>query len=106
MKKAQEENQKTNNNKEKDEEEEETEIYERWVENEEPENQFGEEDDEQERDKEDDVNVDEIDSGEEKIFKMGECCCRLSLTTMENKLNDEWYACIFLHNKSFGHYIG
>ena len=31
---------KTNNNKEKDEEEEENEIYERWDENEEPENEF------------------------------------------------------------------
>ena len=42
-----------------------------------------------ERDKEDDVYVDEIDSGEEKIFKIEEHWHRLSLTTMENKLNEK-----------------
>ena len=32
-----------------------------------------EEEDEQEEDEEDDVDVDELDSGEEKIFNMEEC---------------------------------
>ena len=95
---------KTNDNKEKDKEEEDTEIYERWDENDEPENEFEEEEDEQEEDEQDDVNVDEIDSGEEKIFKMEECWCRLSFPIMEKELIDEWYACIFLHNKSAGLY--
>ena len=51
-------------------------------------------------------NVDKIDSGEEKIFKMEECWRRLSLPTTEKELIDKWYACIFLHNKSAGLYIG
>ena len=97
---------KTNDNKEKDEEHEETEIYMRWDENEVPESEFEEEEDKQEEDEEDDVNIDEIDSGEEKIFKMKEYWHRLSLPTMEKELIDKWYACIFLHNKSASLYIG
>ena len=52
----------------KDEEEKETEIYERWHENEDPESAFGDKEDEQE-DEEDDINVDEVDSGEEKVLR-------------------------------------
>ena len=73
---------------------------------EEPENEIEEEEDEQEEDEEDDVNVDKIDSGEEKIFKMEECWRRLSVPTMKKELIDKWYACIFLYNKSAGLYIG
>ena len=105
-KKAWEESQKTNYNKEKDEEEEETENYERWDENEEPENEFEEGEDKQEEDEEDDLNVDEIDYGEDKIFKMKECWRRLGLPTMEKELIDKWYGCIFLQNKSVGLYVG
>ena len=97
---------KTNDNKEADRKEEETEIYKIWDENEEPENGFEEEEDEQEEDEEDSINVDEIDSGKVKIFKMEEYWCRLSLPTMEKELIDKWYACIFLHNQSAGLYIG
>ena len=34
------------------------------------------------------------------------CWRRLSLPRMEKELFDKWYACIFLHNKSAGLYIG
>ena len=34
------------------------------------------------------------------------CWRRLSLPRMEKELIDKWYACIFLHNKSAGLYIG
>ena len=37
---------------------------------------------------------------------MEECWRRLSLPTMEKELIDKRYACIFLHNKSAGLYIG
>ena len=37
---------------------------------------------------------------------MEECWRRLSLPTTEKELIDKWYACIFLHNKSAGLYIG
>ena len=71
-----------------------------------PKNEFEEEEDEKEEDEEDDVNIDEIDSGEEKIFKMEECWHRLSLPIMEKVLINKRYACIFLHIKSAGLCIG
>ena len=106
QKKVWEESHKTNDNKGKGKEEEESETDERWDENEEPENEFEEEGDEQEEGEEDDINVDEIDSGEEKISKMEECWQGLSSPTIEKQLIDKWHACIFLHNKSAGLYIG
>ena len=37
---------------------------------------------------------------------MEECWRRLSLPATEKELIDKWYACIFLHKKSAGLYIG
>ena len=47
--------------------------------------EFEQEKDKQEEDEEDDVNVDEIGSGEEKIFEMEECWPRLSLAIYNGK---------------------
>ena len=52
------------------------------------------------------LNVDEIDSGEEKMSQMEEYWQGLSSPTIEKELIDKWHACIFLQNKSAGLYIG